>query len=97
MLKTDDYLDTTSVSNPISAWGAASLLARAEEDGSFPTVIPPTPGYSWKHTLVLLFESLFAAETLIWNTAPLWNSKSFTGPPVTKGPEGQQWEESPER
>lgn len=75
----------------LSVCGAVSLPAGPGEYERFPIVIPPTQCYSWKHSLVILFESPLAAETLIWTTASCtpWNSTYFTGSPVTQEPGGQ--------
>lgn len=92
MLKTADYPDNASVTNPVSQ---PVVLSHSQlELGNmkvFPQLFPPIQCYSWKHSLVTLSESPLAAEMLIWNTASCtpWNSKSFTGPPVTQEPGGQ--------
>ena len=92
MLKTADYPDSTSVANPLSQ---PVVLSHSQlELGNmkvFPQLFPSIQCYSWKHSLVILFESPLAAETLIWNIASCTprKSKSFTGPPVTQEPGGQ--------
>lgn len=92
MVKTADYPDNAPVANPISQ---PVVLSHSQlELGNmkvFPQLFTPIQYYSWKHSLVLLFESPLAVETPIWNIASCtpWNSKSFTGPPVTQEPGGQ--------
>jgi len=89
MVKTADYPDNASVTNPISQ---PVVLSHSQlELGNmnvFPQLFTPIQRYSWKYSLVLLFESPLAAETLIWNAASCipWNSKSFAGAPVTQEP-----------
>lgn len=92
MLNTTDYPDNASVTNPIpqpvvlshSQWELGSMKV-------FPQLFPPALCYSWEHSMVILSESPFAAETLIWNIASCtpWNSKCFPGPPVTQEPGGE--------